>query len=148
LHGALHFFDAGTEIQKYTWINTGQRLINQIRDALERDYFPLFVAEGASHEKLDRIMHSEYLAKGKRSFSSIQGALFIHGHSLAANDEHFMKTIEKGKASHLYVGLYGAENGDENKSIKARARRMVQNRSKSKPLDVSFYDSESAHVWR
>ena len=148
LHGALHVFDAGTEIQKYTWVNTGQRLIEQIRDALDRDYFPLFVAEGTSGEKLDRIMHSEYLAKGKRSFSSIQGALFIHGHSLAENDEHFLKVIEKGKVKHLYVGLFGDENSESNNAIKRRASRMIQNRAKSKPLKVSFYDSESAHVWK
>ena len=124
LHGALHVFDAGDEIQKYTWINTGKRLIEQIREALEKDYFPLFVAEGTSSEKLDRIMHNEYLAKGKRSFSSIQGALFIHGHSLAKNDEHFLKAIEKGKIKHLYVSLYGDEDSDSNKAIKARAQRM------------------------
>jgi Domain of unknown function (DUF4917) len=148
LHGALHVFDAGTEIQKYTWINTGQRLIEQIREALERDYFPLFVAEGASEEKLERIMHSEYLAKGKRSFSSIQGALFIHGHSLAENDEHFLKVIEKGKTKHLYIGLYGNENSKSNKAIKSRASRMIHNRGTKTPLIVSFYDSETANVWK
>ncbi|PCI22596.1 MAG: DUF4917 domain-containing protein [Piscirickettsiaceae bacterium] len=147
LHGALHVFDAGTEIQKYTWVNTGQRLIEQIRDALERDYFPLFVAEGTSEEKLERIMHSEYLAKGKRSFSSIGGALFIHGHSLATNDEHFLKTIEKGKIKHLYVGLFGDENSPNNKAIKARALLIASNRAKKKLLNVSFYDSASAKVW-
>jgi len=147
LHGALHVFDAGIEIQKYTWINTGQRLIEQIRDALEMNLFPLFVAEGKSNEKLDRIMHSEYLAKGKRSFSSIQGALFIHGHSLASNDEHFLKVIEKGKIKHIYVGLFGDENSDANNAIKSRALRMADNRARSKPLKVSFYDSVSAHVW-
>ncbi len=147
LHGALHVFDAGSEIQKYTWINTGQRLIEQIRDALERDYFPLFVSEGTSNEKLERIMHNEYLAKGKRSFSSIQGALFIHGHSLAENDEHFLKAIEKGNIEHLYIGLYGDENNESNKIIKTRAERMINNRAQSKPLQVSFYDSQSAQVW-
>lgn len=148
LHGALHVFDAGTEIQKYTWVNTGQRLIEQIRDALEKNYFPLFVAEGTSQEKLERIMHNEYLAKGKRSFSSIQGALFIHGHSLAANDEHFLKVIEKGKVKHLYVGLFGDETSNANKVIKRRASRMVHNRAKTRPLKVSFYDSETAHAWK
>ncbi len=29
LHGALHVFDSGTQIQKFTWINTGVRLIEQ-----------------------------------------------------------------------------------------------------------------------
>lgn len=148
LHGALHVFDAGTEIQKYTWVNTGQRLIDQIRDALSNNYFPLFVAEGTSNEKLERIMHSEYLAKGKRSFSSIQGALFIHGHSLAENDKHYLKAIEKGKVVHLYVGLYGDENSEANKAICSRALLLASNRAKSKPLSISFYDSESARVWR
>ncbi len=148
LHGALHVFDAGTEIQKYTWVNTGKRLIEQIRDALGMNLFPLFVAEGTSEEKLDRIMHSEYLAKGKRSFSSIQGALFIHGHSLAKNDEHFLKVIEKGKVKHLYVGLFGDDNSASNKAIISRAERMASNRAQSKPLVVSFYDSDSARVWR
>lgn len=148
LHGALHVFDAGTEIQKYTWVNTGTRLIEQIREALSKDFFPLFVAEGTSTEKLDRIMHSEYLAKGKRSFSSIQGALFIHGHSLAENDNHVLRAIEKGKLAHLYVGLYGDENSEPNKVIKTRANLIVSNRARTKPLNVSFYDSDSAHVWR
>lgn len=147
LHGALHVFDAGTEIQKYTWVNTGQRLIEQIRNALEMNLFPLFVAEGTSKEKLDRIMHSEYLAKGKRSFSSVQGALFIHGHSLATNDDHFLKVIEKGKIKHIYVGLFGEEDSDNNKAIKSRALRMAYNRAQSRPLKISFYDSETAHVW-
>ncbi|MFA5183556.1 MAG: DUF4917 family protein, partial [Syntrophales bacterium] len=103
LHGALHIFDTGTEIQKYTWINTGVRLIEQTRDALNRDYFPLFVAEGTSDEKLERIRHSDYLAKGYRSFQNIGGALFIFGHSLASSDEHYLKLIEKGKVKHLFV---------------------------------------------
>ncbi len=148
LHGALHVFDAGTEIQKYTWINTGKRLIEQIREALERDYFPLFVAEGTSKEKLERIMHSEYLAKGKRSFSSIQGALFIHGHSLSANDNHFIKAIEKGKIQHLFVGLFGDETSESNKAIKKRASQIIKRRAQHKPIVVSFYSSESANVWR
>lgn len=147
LHGALHVFDAGSEIQKYTWINTGQRLIEQIRDALEKNYFPLFVAEGKSKEKLEKIMHNEFLAKGKRSFSSIGGALFIHGHSLAHNDEHFLKAIEKGKLKHIYVGLFGDENSVLNKAIKSRASLLSFNRPKSRPLYISFYDSSSANVW-
>jgi len=97
LHGALHVFDTGTEIQKYTWINTGVRLVDQIRDALSKDFFPLFVSEGTSNEKLERIRHNDYLAKAYRSFSEIAGALFIYGHSLAANDEHYLKRIEKAR---------------------------------------------------
>ena len=104
LHGALHVFDSGTEIQKYTWSRTGVRLIEQIREALSRDFFPLFVAEGTSTEKLERIRHSDYLAKAYRSFQEIQHCLFVYGHSLAANDERcfaswIKRALEKWQAS-------------------------------------------------
>jgi hypothetical protein len=147
LHGALHVFDSGTQIQKYTWINTGIRLIEQIRDALSRDLYPLFVAEGTSEEKLTRIKHSDYLAKAYRSFSEIKGCLFIYGHSLADNDAHFLKRIEKGKLQHIFVGVYGSPKSNENKRIIARANAMVNARPPSKPLRVSFYDAVSANVW-
>ena len=136
LHGALHVFDTGTEIQKYTWINTGVRLIDQIRHALSKDYYPLFVLEGTSAEKLERIRHNDYLAKAYRSFSEIQGALFIYGHSLAENDEHYLKRIERGKLSQLYIGLYGDPNSDANKRIVLRANRMSNSR-RAKALLVS-----------
>ncbi len=147
LHGALHVFDAGIEIQKYTWVNTGIRLIEQIRDALNRDFYPLFVAEGTSDEKLERIRHSDYLAKAYRSFSEIHGNLFIYGHSLAANDEHYLKRIEQGRLSAVYVGLYDDPNSRGNKEIINRALLMSARRKSGRKLEVHFYDAESAHVW-
>lgn len=146
LHGALHLFDAGIEIQKYTWINTGVRLVEQIRDALNRDYFPIFVAEGTSNEKLIRIRHNDYLAKAYRSFSEIGGALFVYGHSLAENDEHYLKRIERGKLSQLYVGIYGDPNSPENMSIISRAKKMNNPRRRN-VLNVQFFDAASAKVW-
>ena len=147
LHGALHVFDAGIEIQKYTWTNTGVRLIDQIRNALQKGLFPLFVSEGTSAEKLERIRHSDYLAKAYRSFSEIKGALFIYGHSLAENDEHYLKRIEKGKLSHLYIGLHGDPSSDANKRIIRRADQMANNRRRGTSLNISYFDSSTASVW-
>jgi hypothetical protein len=147
LHGALHVFDSGTEVQKYTWNRTGIRLIEQIREALSRDFFPLFVAEGSSAEKLERIRHSDYLAKAYRSFQEIQYCLFIYGHSLAANDEHYLRLIESGKLSHVFVGLYGDPASDVNRRIIERATAMSLARRGRRELKVDFYDSESARVW-
>lgn len=147
LHGALHVFDSGTEIQKYTWNRTGVRLIEQIRDALSRNLFPIFVAEGSSDEKLERVRHSDFLAKAYRSFQEIQHCLFIFGHSLAANDDHYLRLIEHGKLSHIFVSLYGDPTSDVNKKIIQRAKAMSLVRSPKRPLRVDFYDSESASVW-
>lgn len=147
LHGALHVFDSGIEIKKYTWNRTGVRLIEQTRNALSRDFFPLFVAEGTSKEKLERIRHSDYLAKAYRSFQSIQHSLFIHGHSLASNDEHFLKLIERGKLAHIFVGLHGCPDLLGNKQVIRRAQQMSDNRGPRRPLRIDFYDSATANVW-
>lgn len=147
LHGALHVFDSGTEIQKYTWSKTGVRLIDQIRDALNKNYFPLFVSEGTSAEKYERIRHNDYLAKAYRSFSSIQGALFIYGHSLAENDDHYLRCIQRGKVSHLYVGLYGDPDSSGNKFIARRANQLASGRRSRKQLSVSYYNAATAKVW-
>ena len=147
LHGALHIFDSGTEIRKYTWKRTGIRLIDQIRAALVNDFFPLFVAEGSSDEKLERIRHSDYLAKAYRSFESIQGTVFIYGHSLAENDEHYLRLLENGKVSTLFVGLFGDASNASNKRIIARAEAMAFKRGGKRPLAVHFFQSETAKVW-
>lgn len=148
LHGALHVFDSGTEIQKYTWSKTQIRLIDQIRSALSKNLFPIFVSEGTSKEKLERIRHNDYLAKAYRSFESIQGALFIYGHSLAENDDHYLKCIEKGKTQHLYIGLYGNINSDSNKFIARRANQISNSRRARRSLALTFYDASSASVWQ
>lgn len=147
LHGALHVFDSGTEIQKYTWLNTGVRLIDQIRNALGKGLFPIFVSEGTSAEKLERIRHNDYLAKAYRSFSEITGSLYIYGHSLAQNDEHYLKRIEKGKVSKLYVGIYGDPDSPDNKRIVQRASQMTLARPPRRPLKVHFFDASTAKVW-
>lgn len=147
LHGALHIFDSGTEIQKYTWVNTQIRLIEQIRDALKRDYYPLFVSEGTSQEKIEKIKHSDYLAKGYRSFSNIGGNLFIYGHSLAENDEHFLNLIETQKLDSIYISIFEDPEKASNQDIIQRALRMPENRKRKKPLNVYFFDASSAEVW-
>lgn len=147
LHGALHIFDSGTEIQKYTWSRTGVKLIDQIREALNKDFFPLFVAEGTSDEKLERVRHSDYLAKALRSFEGIGGCLFVYGHSLAENDDHYLKVLERGKIERLYIGLYGDPNTPENRKMVARAELMQERRNKKRPMHLSFYDAASVSVW-
>lgn len=148
LHGALHLYDAGSELQKYTWSNTGIALIDQIRTALRSNLYPLIVAEGTSAEKMNRIQHSNYLGRGYRSFSSIGGALFIYGHGMGENDRHWYRLLEKnGKVKRMFVGLFGDPDSPGNRELRARAIRLAESRPRGKPLDVKFFDSSSASVW-
>ena len=147
LHGALHIFDAGAEVQKYTWCNTGLALIDQIRAALEADKYPLFVAEGSDEEKLERIQHSGFLNRSYRSFAKISGPLFIFGHSLAENDEHILRLIDRGKMNPIFVGLFGDAENPQNRRIVDRSRRFASARPSRRPATIQFFDVTTANVW-
>ena len=151
LHGALHLFDAGAEVQKYTWSNTGIALVDQVRAALELDRYPIYVAEGTSQSKLERVMHSSYLLRGYRSLSEIGGSLFVFGHSLHANDEHVLKCIADNKVTRLYVSIFGDPSSAGNQHVISRAQSLPARRERSSPrpnpLDVIFYDASSANIW-
>jgi hypothetical protein len=150
LHGGLHIFDTGGEFQKYTWINTGVRLIEQIRDALGKGKVPLFVSEGSSAEKREHILHNGFLHRPLRSLSNIGGSLFLYGVSLAENDDHILKQIERGtNALTVAVGLYKGKTGYDKKVIqRAEAIKAARDAHNSqKPIDLIFYDSTSANVW-
>ena len=147
IHGELHVFDAGKDLKKYTWINTGVRLIDQIRSALEHNLYPLFVAEGESAQKMDRINHSGWLSRSYRSFSGLGGCIFIYGHSLDDNDEHIIKRLDKGKCSQIFVSLYGDPDSPDNQRIIRKMELMRDLRPARRPLEVHFYDAASARVW-
>lgn len=151
LHGALHLFDAGAELQKYTWVNTGVPLLEQAREAMDDRKFPLFVAEGLSDQKLSKIKHNAYLHHSYKSFHSQMDqrsqALFIFGHSLAPNDQHILKKIARGRVEAAYVGLYGDPSSEGNQKIVAAAEILAEQRSDRTPLELHFFDAASAQVW-
>lgn len=153
LHGALHLFDTGSEIKKFTWVNTGIRLIEQIRNELKQNNFPLFIAEGSSTEKMTKINHSQYLGRGIRSFAEIGGSLFIYGHSLAENDRHYLDFIAKNKIEKMFVSLFDDGSHKQKKVndlIHQRAENLANDRlhlKKNHPIEVIFYDAMSAKVW-
>ncbi|MCO6415165.1 DUF4917 family protein [Siccirubricoccus sp. KC 17139] len=155
LHGALHLFDRGTEITKYTWSKTDIPIVDQIRKALDEDRYPLFVAEGTSASKRARILHNAYLHKALRSFESCckpaGNALVIFGHSLAENDNHVLRCIASGGMEHVLVGLYGDPRSRANQEAVANANALVKLRNERRggrfPLSVTFYDAGSVRLW-
>jgi len=154
LHGALHLFDAGKELKKFTWINTGKRLIEQARSAMDKNMFPLFVAEGTSDQKLEKIKHSGFLYHSYKSFSTnldnSKSCLFVYGHSLATNDFHILTKIAHGKIPHLFISIYGDIDSDENCEIVKSANALVEARKNLRetyPLEVVYYDASTANVW-
>lgn len=148
LHGALHVFDAGSELKKFTWINTGIRLIEQVREALADNLFPLIVAEGTSSEKMARIQHSNYLGRGYRSFSHISGNLYVYGFGMNQNDEHWLRLIEKNRRLRkIFVGIFGNATSEGNRPLIARCGTLGATRPPRNPLEIHYFDASSAHAW-
>lgn len=151
LHGALHLFDAGYELKKYTWLRSGISLIEQIRQALENNEFPLFVSEGTSQQKMTRIEHHAYLHHSYKSLiancKQKAPCFFIYGHSLADNDNHILRKLGKGKFPKLYISLFGNPSDQGNKHIIQQAQKLAALRDNKHPLSLVFYDSSTANVW-
>lgn len=148
LHGGLHLFEEGPTLKKLTFSRTSVPLVEQIREALDEEAYPLVITEGSSPEKFARIRHNDYLAKGLRSLATCQGSLFIHGHSLADNDAHVFRAIgAEGKFKALFVSLHGDPDSASNRQIAIRANAIAAERPPAKPLAVHLYDADSAQVW-
>ncbi|MED5550275.1 MAG: DUF4917 family protein [Pseudomonadota bacterium] len=151
LHGAMHLFDSGSELKKYTWVRTGIPLVEQAREALESGFFPLFVAEGTSTKKKAKIRHNAYLYQGLKQLNANatkqNACFFIFGHSLAANDDHILTRLARARFPKLYVGLFGDPGSATNREIKRRAESLPRLRARRYPLEIVYYDSASAKVW-
>jgi len=151
LHGALHLFDSGSELKKYTWVRKQVPLIEQARQAIAGNAYPLFVAEGTSVQKKDKIRHNAYLYQGFKQFTANvrvgTHCVFIYGHSLATNDDHILTRIGRGRFPKLYVGIYGDPDTEDNQRIMNRAQELAAMRLERWPLEVAFYDAASANVW-
>lgn len=147
LHGALHIFDSGLEIQKYTWSNTSVALVDQIRDALATNKYPLFVAEGESSQKLKHIKHSDFLSRAHKSFANIGGTLVVYGHSFAENDEHILRRLDGSKVRLLLVGVHGDPESDANVMIRERSQALAAARPAERALEVVYFQTDSVEVW-
>lgn len=151
LHGALHLFDVGHEIIKYTWSKTGIAIVDQIRGALNQEKYPIFVSEGDSNSKMNKILHNAYLHKAYRSFCGISGSIFIYGHSLDSNDDHILNQIvDNTKIKSIFISLYGDPDSEGNRKIKEKAQSLATKRKRKKAnkvLEIHFFDAQSAHVW-
>ena len=141
LHGGLHLYDTGTTIQKHTFNNDyGVSIVDKVRDNLDNGKFPLFVSEPTHTKKLERIEHNPYLHACYKALKKLNGALFIHGHSLDENYKHIFDQINNSDIDKVFISIYGDENSDGNKDTIANARRFID-------ANIEFYDASTAPIW-
>ena len=155
LHGGLHLFDAGPYIRKLNFSSTGVPLIEQIMDALDQDLYPIYVAEGDSQSKMQKILSNAYLSYGFTNLFDMKGSLFVFGHSLRENDDHILRRIAENGIESLYVSIFGDPDDVINTRLIQSANQLATNRllqrrrkwNESPELTVRIFDAESAEVW-
>jgi hypothetical protein len=151
LHGALHLFLEGGNLRKHSWCRTGVRLIEQVREGLANQRYPVFVAEGAAEKKLEQIQRVGYLWYCLDKLRRIERPLVVFGHSLGSSDNHIWDAIaENRKLATVYVALHGGLDSDSGQAIRSAARQMQVRRLKfhaREPLEVVYFDSRTANVW-
>lgn len=143
LHGALHIFDSGDEIIKYTWKNTGEALVDQIKGSIDDKIFPIFISEGTAENKISRIQHSSILSKGYRSLSSIGGTLFTFGFSFSDNDQHIIDAIFHSKIKNLFIGIHEKKIHSD---LKDKIEKFNAN-NLTKKINIEYYNTDTAKAW-
>ena len=123
-----------------------------IQEGLNKGQYPLFIAEGSPDKKLEQIQGSGYLWYALDKLRTIQSPLVLFGHSLGDSDKHILNVIARNpKLPELYISLHGNPESKSNRAIQRAAKQLQTTRAnlsgKPKPLEVFFYDSDSAEVW-
>ena len=144
LHGALHYFDAGDEIVKKTYANTDIILIDQVRDSLAKNIYPIFISEGTSEQKKTKILHSAYLNHCYKSLRSIGGDLVIFGASLKDNDRHILDAILESRVKRVYLGVKDEPAGAAMQTV------IAEYNAKSDPKfrkELYLFNYRTTKVW-
>jgi len=145
IHGAMHIFSDGSDIEKLSYANLRVPLADQVKQAIDQDRFPVFISEGSTEHKLARIKKNGYLSRTFSSLKSITGNLYIFGHSIRDEDDHVFDFInQNNKKLNVFIGLFGSPREPYNQAI----INKVEKWRKSYPgKTFEFYDSSSIDVW-
>lgn len=144
LHGAMHVFSDGSGIEKYTWINSGMTITNQVRESINSLKYPVFISEGTTEHKMSRIRDNSYLGRSFSSLKSIGGNLFIFGHSIRDEDDHVFDYTNESNVKNVFISIFGAAGEEWNQKIFTKVECW-----KEQFTDKSYYyfHSNTANVW-
>lgn len=145
LHGGLHLFKTDTgEIEKA--VDTGSGVIATITHAIaNHSRFPVYVAEGTSIQKMQKIHSIAYLRYCYDTLRWNSAAMFVYGHSADENDAHIYRAIFGSRAKHLFFGVYKPD-AEKLRALDGLLSKYQKTAGSS--IGYTFFDSESAKVWQ
>jgi hypothetical protein len=151
LHGALHVYNHNHKIEKVQYTNNRieQNLIDQIAERINKRMYPLFVSEGKSTQKLDRIYQNPYLAYAYSRLQSNDKRLTILGTTLKENDSHILAALKRSRTPGFDVYLHESMGDGERESL---THRMDQTCSAIKAnikneVHVKYHCTSELNIW-
>ena len=142
LHGNLLLFDEMPDVVKEVY--NGTLLLDNIKNRMEHNEYPLFVTSGDSHDKKRQIYRNSYLKYCYERLMAARGTIVTFGFGFGHYDEHIIEAINhaasQNKAHNLrsvYIGVFSESDVKHIKSI----------RQKIKPK-VEVFDAKTVSLWR
>lgn len=142
LHGAIHLVELPSGKTKKLVANATNSL-SDLFDLAHPEYFPLFISEGTSENKLNRINRNDYLRFSFEKFQSTDGNLVVLGHSLNKDyDQHLIDALRFGNFESIAIGVWPYQNQEEILLFKSRIISEVRNKK------LYFFDSTTHPLGR
>lgn len=144
LHGALHLFDTGINIEKEQYDDTGF-ILDHIKERMDREEYPVFVTAGDGQDKLSQIFHNQYLSHCYEQLKTINGSLVVFGFQFGEYDHHIIEAVNEAahhgrgaaeKLFSIYIGVYSESDADYIRSIAHEFKCKVR-----------IFDSAKANIW-
>lgn len=154
LHGGLHLYDMGHSILKIAYSKTNVPLKDQILENLNNNIYPIFISEGTSSQKLEKIIHNPYLNHCYRSLKAISNDIVIFGTGLKRNDEHIASAIINSKCKNIFIGVSSEDKMKEwnifisnIEKWNLEAEQKTGRGKKPDKKNTFFFDYNTVDIW-
>ncbi|BDF93341.1 DUF4917 family protein [Pseudoalteromonas sp. KAN5] len=139
LHGALHLRSEKISNTRKIAIT----LESDLDGALELDFnntFPLFISEGKSQLKMNRIRSNSYLSFCYRNLRKSNGGLVVFGHDLNEEyDEHIVSAIKASTNSTVAISVFSGLDDSSKKMFVGRINALFADSDQS----IKFFESNT-----
>lgn len=142
LHGALHLQqDLAGSVSKIGYTSASLPLSEDFNYDGIKTKIPLYVSEGTSQYKLNKISSNSYLTFCYETFSKLTGSLLVVGHALDKNyDDHLVDAIKNnGNINRVAISVYSdLPDPDKEQFVKDLQARLYR-----RGLELFFFESNS-----
>lgn len=142
VHGGLHLFlNSNRDVEKKIYTN-GINLLDEISEVIRsQKRLPLYVAEGTSEQKLNKIRSVPYLNYCYQQLEKSSGIIFIFGHSILGKDTHIYDAIFASNITDVYYCIYNLED------ISRTNEEFAKYKERNKKIKVHYIDVSDFNIW-